>query len=208
MKRIKVECEPGEVIDIGGMKFVVLDVENGHDDCADTLFILALSGVGQSRFGLCNNYAESELRDAVGVWLERMELCCIKPSLLVKREIDLTTLDGYKDYGKLTVAAAPLTLDEARKYSEIIPNANQMCWLATGWSGLDNSDCEGVLGVESNGLWKQSSCLHIGGIRPALKVSADIFADTPREKSLQDISTEDLLNEIHRRIECREEVRE
>ena len=204
MKRIKAEYKPGDIVDIGGMKFVVLDVERGPDHYPSTLFILTLSGIGQSDFGSCNNYAESELRKSVGEWLERMEFRCINSSLLVRREVDLTTLDGYKGYGKLTVAAAPLTLDEARKYSEIIPNANQMCWLATGWGGLETSDCDGVLAVESNGNWVHKSCVNIGGIRPALKVSEDIFSDIPQEKSLQYISTEDLLSEIHRRIESGE----
>lgn len=205
MRRITVECDPGEIADIGGMKFVVLDVERHCGNYPDTMFLLALSGVGQSCFGSCNNYAESELRKAVGEWLERMEMLNkLQPHLIVRREIDLTTLNGYKGYGKLTVAAAPLTLDEARKYADIIPSANQMCWLATGWSGLDDSDCDGALAIESTGNWVHENCNRIGGVRPALKVSADIFVDMSKEKCLHDISTEDLLSEIHRRIESGE----
>ena len=116
------------------------------------------------------------------------------------REIDLTTLDGSGCYGKLTVKAAPLTLDEARKYADIIPNAERWCWLATGWSGPSKSDGDLALYVSSSGDWSDGYCSSSHGIRPALKAPSILFEDSEAGLDLSKIPTDDLLQEIHRRL--------
>ena len=134
MKKYAVLHEPGDIVTLAGTRFVVLDVER-RGSLPDSLFLLALESVGASEFGSSNNYAESDLKKAVDKWLEDMGKRGLDNAKLIPREIDLTTLDGSGCYGKLSVKAAPLTLDEARKYADIIPNAERWCWLATGWSG-------------------------------------------------------------------------
>ena len=119
---------------------------------------------------------------------------------LIPREIDLTTLDGSGCYGKLSVKAAPLTLDEARKYADIIPNAERWCWLATGWSGPSKSDGDLALYVYTNGGWVNVSCSDSHGIRPALKAPSILFEDSAAGLDLSKIPTDDLLQEIHRRL--------
>ena len=109
MKKYAVLHEPGDIVALAGTRFVVLDVERR----------------GKSEFGSSNNYAESDLKKAVDKWLEDMGKKGLDNAKLIPREIDLTTLDGSGRYGKLSVKAAPLTLDEARKYADIIPNAER-----------------------------------------------------------------------------------
>ena len=138
MKKYAVLHEPGDIVTLAGTRFVVLDVER-RGSLPDSLFLLALESVGESEFGSSNNYAESDLKKAVDKWLEDMGKKGLDNAKLIPREIDLTTLDGSGCYGKLSVKAAPLTLDEARKYTDIIPNAERWCWLATGWSGRSSS---------------------------------------------------------------------
>lgn len=171
MKKYAVLHEPGDIVTLAGTRFVVLDVER-RGSLPDSLFLLALESVGESEFGSSNNYAESDLKKAVDKWLEDMGKKGLDNAKLIPREIDLTTLDGSGCYGKLSVKAAPLTLDEARKYADIIPNAERWCWLATGWSGPSKSDGDYALYVYSNGVWLLSSCgcSSSSGIRPALKV--------------------------------------
>lgn len=167
MKKYAVLHEPGDIVTLAGTRFVVLDVER-RGSLPDSLFLLALESVGESEFGSSNNYAESNLKKAVEKWLEDMGKRGLDNAKLIPREIDLTTLDGSGCYGKLSVKAAPLTLDEARKYADIIPNAERWCWLATGWSGPSKSDGDLALYVYSNGGWSYNYCSYSYGIRPAL----------------------------------------
>ena len=119
---------------------------------------------------------------------------------LIPREIDLTTLDGSGCYGKLSVKTAPLTLDEAREYADIIPNAERWYWLATGWSGPSKPDGGYALCVNSDGGWDSSGCSRSHGIRPALKAPSILFEDPAACLDLIKIPTDDLLQEIHRRL--------
>lgn len=200
MKKYAVLHEPGDIVTLAGTRFVVLDVER-RGSLPDSLFLLALESVGTSEFGSYNNYAKSDLKKAVDKWLEDMGKRGLDNAKLISREIDLTTLDGSGRYGKLSVKAAPLTLDEARKYADIIPNAKQWCWMATGWSSPSKSDGDFALCVYSNGDWYGlGGCSDSYGIRPALKVPSILFEDSEAGLDLSKIPTDDLLQEIHRRL--------
>lgn len=191
MKKYAVLHEPGDIVTLAGTRFVVLDVER-RGSLPDSLFLLALESVGASEFGSSNNYAESDLKKDV----DKRGLDNAK---LIPREIDLTTLDGSGCYGKLSVKAAPLTLDEAREYADIIPNAERWCWLATGWSGPSKSDGDLALCINSDGGWFGSYCSGSFGIRPALKAPSVLFEDSEAGLDLSKIPTDNLLQEIHRR---------
>ena len=198
MKKYVVLPEPGDIVTLAGTRFVVLDVES-RSRLPDSLFLLALESVGASEFGSSNNYAESDLKKTVYKWLEDMGKKGLDNAMVIPREIDLTTLDGSGCYGKLSVKAAPLTLDEARKYADIIPNAERWYWLATGWSGPSKSD-NYALSVHSDGEWNGGYCSNSNGVRPALKISSILFEDSEAGLDLSNIHTDDLLQEIHRRI--------
>ena len=176
MKKYAVLHEPGDIVTLAGTRFVVLDVER-RGSLPDSLFLLALESVGASEFGSSNNYAESDLKKAVDKWLEDMGKRGLDNAKLIPREIDLTTLDGSGCYGKLSVKAAPLTLDEARE-----------------------SDGDLALYVNSNGDWGSNYCSYSFGIRPALKAPSILFEDSEAGLDLSKIPTDDLLQEIHRRI--------
>lgn len=96
--------------------------------------------------------------------------------------------------------AAPLTMDEARKYADIIPNCDDACWLATGWGGPEHYGATSALGVSTNGYWNYSGCSSSYGIRPALVISSLLLA-SKEEPDLSEASTEELLEELRRRIE-------
>lgn len=201
MKKTAVSHKPGDIIEIAGKKFVVLDdlspfseESEGHD-----LLILSLESQGESRFGENNNYAESELRRRTAAWLDDLLDHGVDPDLIRSRTIDLTTLDGHGEYGTLEVKAAPLTLDEARKYAKVIPNCDDACWLATGWGGPEYFGATIALFVGTNGLWYYNGCSLSYGIRPALVISSFLLP-SENEPDLSEVSTEDLLEEVRRRI--------
>lgn len=209
MKKTAVSHKPGDIIEFAGSKFVVLDIldpssgvpeGHGYTDNGPDLFILSLESQGESRFGDSNNYAESELRRQTAAWLDDLLAHGVDPDLLRTRTLDLTTMDGHGKYGELTVKAAPLTIDEARKYADVIPNCDDACWLATGWGGPGYFGATLALLVYTNGYWNRSSCSLSYGIRPALVISSLLLA-SKEEPYLSEASTEELLEELRRRIE-------
>lgn len=199
MKKYAVMYEPGDIVTLAGTEFVVLDVEH-RGTLPDSLFILAKNTVGSSNFGRFNNYEDSDLRMAVEEWLEGMEKKSLDLDRIIPREIDLTTLDGCALYGKLNVKAAPLTLDEARRYSGRIPDADSWYWLATGWSGPLKGDKGLALHVDSNGGWGNVNCSYSFGIRPALKIPSDLLNNSADKLDLSEVPTDTLLEEIRRRV--------
>lgn len=202
MKINKIRYEPGDIITLAGTEFVILDVEY-RKTLPDGLFILTKNTVGSSNFGRLNDYEGSDLRMAVEEWLKGMEKKGLDLDRIIPREIDLTTLDGCALYGKLNVKAAPLTLDEARRYSSRIPNADNWYWLATGWSGPLKGDKDVALRVLSDGCWRYYNCSGSLGIRPALKIPADLLSDPVDKPDLSEVPTDTLLEEIHRRTMSR-----
>lgn len=187
-----VSLNPGDIITLADVKFAVLDIIDGNP------FVVALTNQGSSRFGDSNNYANSTLRNVVENWLEDLD---IDTDLVMEREIDLTTLDGYKGYGKLKVKAAPLTMDEARKYAELIPDPDDWSWLATGWGAPEHFGSQHALYVHSDGSWSNGSCSNSDGIRPALMLSSALLTSVEIKTDLSDVSTDDLMAELKRRIE-------
>ena len=57
-----------------------------------------------------------------------------------------------------------------------------------------------ALCVNSNGDWGNNYCSNSYGIRPALKVPSILFEDSEAGLDLSKIPTDDLLQEIHRRL--------
>ena len=209
MKKTAVSHKPGDIIEFAGSKFVVLDIldpssgvpeGHGYTDNGPDLFILSLESQGESRFGDSNNYAESELRRQTAAWLDDLLAHGVDPDLLRTRTLDLTTMDGHGKYGELTVKAAPLTIDEARKYADVIPNCDDACWLATGWGGPGYFGATHALYVYTDGSWYGNYCSNSYGIRPALVISSLLLA-SKEEPYLSEASTEELLEELRRRIE-------
>lgn len=209
MKKTAVSHKPGDIIEFAGSKFVVLDIldpssgvpeGHGYTDNGPDLFILSLESQGESRFGDSNNYAESELRRQTAAWLDDLLAHGVDPDLLRTRTLDLTTMDGHGKYGELTVKAAPLTIDEARKYADVIPNCDDACWLATGWGGPGYFGATSALLVYTHGDWSGNYCSDSYGVRPALVISSLLLA-SKEEPYLSEASTEELLEELRRRIE-------
>lgn len=202
MKKTAVSHKPGDIIELAGIKFVVL--EDRGPVCSDSteseLFIMALESQGQSIFGDTNNYAESDLRRRVAGWLDELLDHGVNPDFVRSRVLDLTTLDGHGKYGTLETKAAPLTMDEARKYADVIPDPDEVCWLATGWGGPGYFGSALALLVRSNGDWYSRSRSSSYGIRPALVISS-LLLTSEDEPDLSEFSTDELLAEVRRRIE-------
>lgn len=84
-------------------------------------------------FGSDNNFAKSDLREHLnGAYMDTLTQG--NHGEILKRAIDLTAVNGSKQYGIDTCCIAPLTFDEYRKYHDIIPKPEKWEWSVTPWS--------------------------------------------------------------------------
>lgn len=174
----------GETITVNGVKCLVLDEINGNP------FVIALEVGIDFVFGNSNNYKESTLRKGAEAWLKKTGIKAIP------RDVDLTAMDGYKGYGSLNTAVAPLTFDEYRKYNHILtPHIKNWFWLVTPWGSpeKDNWASNGVCFVYGDGSADYNSYDSSSGLAPA-------FILDKNEKSLSDFTNEELIAELNKRL--------
>lgn len=188
----------GDIITINGTKLLILDLIEGNP------FVIAFDLDISTHFSKdsINDYRSSRLRTVCDDWFANFTQG-EKTIPIIPRALDLTTMDGSKDYGVISVRSAPLTFDEWRKYSEVITlNTQQAFWLATGWtqSKWDNDGDEYVCSVSSYGQPYYTYDYISLGLVPAFIIDKSYF--TTPSFTLSAISTEDLLNELQHRTKA------
>lgn len=121
----------------------------------------------KSEFGKTNNYAESYIRDYLVNSELAVELKKEFGDKLVPISIDLTSMDGFKDYGIVEgdILAIP-TVQLLMKFGECIPLIDNWYWLATPNQTHARKDSRYVLYVFSNGNVDCSVCGYDRGVRP------------------------------------------
>lgn len=83
------------------------------------------------RFGKNNNWAESDWREYLnGEYLEVLEQKFGSENI-VEHKVDLTSMDGFDDYGYTMDKVAIRTFDEFRETSKGVGLADDLEWLAT-----------------------------------------------------------------------------
>lgn len=113
MKTAVQNITPGKVIDYHGEPCLVLEHRK------DGTLLLHLEQMTHA-FGSTNNFAASSLRAHLnGPYLR--SLTDGSPDEVITRTVDLTALNGSTEYGTCDCKVAPLTLDELRKYHDILP---------------------------------------------------------------------------------------
>lgn len=124
-------------------------------------------------FGDSNNFAESKLHEHLnGDFLDA--LTENHTDDVLPRTVDLTALNGSKEYGSVECKVAPLTLDEYRKYCSIIPLPESWEWLSTPWSTPEvNEDDTWVMGLGTDGYLGRSYYYVSYGSRPAFLIPSD-----------------------------------
>lgn len=121
----------------------------------------------RSEFGKTNNYAESYVRsDLVNSELA-IDLKKEFGDKLVPISLDLTSMDGFKDYGTAEgdILAIP-NIQLLMKFGESIPLIDNLYWLATPNQTPARKDAHCVLFVDSCGYVDCSDCDYCRGVRP------------------------------------------
>ena len=123
--------------------------------------------IKKSEFGKNNNYAESYIRNELINSELAAELKKEFGDKLVPISLDLTSMDGFKDYGtvKGDILAIP-NIQLLMKFGESIPLIDIWYWLATPNQTPKRKDARCVRYVYSSGSVGYDGCDYCRGVRP------------------------------------------
>ncbi len=192
MKKPVLNIAPGQTVNYHGEPCLVLEHRK------DGTMLLHLDQMTHA-FGSSNNFAASSLRAHLnGPYLA--SLTDGNPDEIITRTVDLTALNGSKEYGSCECKVAPLTIDELRKYHDILPLPERFEWSVTPWSTpkVDEDDTW-VLGLLTNGNVNNRGCYSTVGSRPAFLVPSNLPVEV-EGNPLEQYSTRELAEEIFRRL--------
>lgn len=192
MKKPVLNIAPGQTVNYHGEPCLVLEHRK------DGTMLLHLDQMTHA-FGSSNNFAASSLRAHLnGPYLA--SLTDGNPDEIITRTVDLTALNGSKEYGSCECKVAPLTIDELRKYHDILPIPERFEWSVTPWSTpAVNEDDTWVTGLNSDGGIGISGCTNTGGSRPAFLIPSNLPVEV-EGNPLEQYSTRELAEEIFRRL--------
>lgn len=192
MKTPVLNIAPGKTVDYHGEPCLVLEHRK------DGTLMLHLDQMTHA-FGSSNNFAASSLRSHLnGPYLR--SLTDGNPDEIITRTVDLTALNGSKEYGTCECKVAPLTLDELRKYHDILPLPESFEWSVTPWSTPEvNEDDKWVMGLGTSGNVNGRSCASTYGSRPAFLIPSSLTVEAEDTNPLEQYSTRELAEELFRR---------
>ena len=121
----------------------------------------------RSEFGRTNNYADSYIRNELINSELAAELKKEFGDKLVPISLDLTSMDGFKDYGTVEgdILAIP-NIQLLMKFGENIPLIDNLYWLANPNQTPKRNDSRCVRYVLSNGFVGCDGCDCVVGVRP------------------------------------------
>lgn len=163
--------KPGEVVEISGMEWMILD------KLPDGYFAILNSFYGKTRMfdSDSSNWKESSLREELNTsFLEKINTP-FDGNAVVEFDRNLLALDGQTEYGTCRDKISLLTVDEYRKYRKYLPNMDKWWWLITPWSTPYNDYFKSVAVVSSSGGVYYGDCYYDCGVRPACIFSSSIF---------------------------------
>lgn len=192
MKKPVLNIAPGQTVNYHGEPCLVLEHRK------DGTMLLHLDQMTHA-FGSSNNFAASSLRSHLnGPYLA--SLTDGNPDEIITRTVDLTALNGSKEYGSCECKVAPLTIDELRKYHDILPLPERFEWSVTPWSTpAVNEDDTWVMGLYSDGGIVNYYCTNTYGSRPAFLIPSNLPVEV-EGNPLEQYSTRELAEEIFRRL--------
>lgn len=192
MKKPVLNIAPGQTVNYHGEPCLVLEHRK------DGTMLLHLDQMTHA-FGSSNNFAASSLRSHLnGPYL--VSLTDGNPDEIITRTVDLTALNGSKEYGSCECKVAPLTIDELRKYHDILPVPERFEWSVTPWSTpAVNEDDTWVMGLSSSGNIYSGGCNDSYGSRPAFLIPSNLPVEV-EGNPLEQYSTRELAEEIFRRL--------
>jgi hypothetical protein len=192
MKTAVSNVAPGQVVKFHGEPCIVLEHRT-----AGTLLVTAAQI--KSSFGSTNNFAASSFREHLnGAFADALTKG--HADELITREVDLTALNGSKEYGSCECKVAPLTFDEIRRFHGLLPKPESWEWSATPWSTpcVDEDDTW-VMGLYTHGSVSNYYCYSTIGSRPAFLLPSNYVVEP--ENALASYTTRELVEELFSRAD-------
>ena len=192
MKTAVSNVAPGQVVKFHGEPCIVLEHRT-----AGTLLVTAAQI--KSSFGSTNNFAVSSFREHLnGAFADALTEG--HADELITREVDLTALNGSKEYGSCECKVAPLTFDEIRRFHGLLPKPESWEWSATPWSTpCVDGDETWVMGLYTSGVVGLDSCGNANGSRPAFLLPSNYVVEP--ENALASYTTRELVEELFSRAD-------
>lgn len=136
------------------------------------------------RFGKNNNWAESDWREYLnGEYLEVLEQKFGSENI-VEHKVDLTSMDGFDDYGYTMSKVAIRTFDEFRETSKGVGLADDLEWLATPNQTPSRGDTSCVQVVDGVGDVSYNGCdWNNCGVRPFFFLKSSIVVSLTKLES-------------------------
>ena len=162
---------PGEVVEIAGMEWMILD------KLPDGYFAILNGFYDKERMldSDSSNWKESSLREELNTsFLEKINMPH-DGNAVVEFDRNLLALDGQIEYGTCRDKISLLTVDEYRKYRKYLPNMGKWWWLITPWSTPCNDYFKSVAAVSPSGDVDYNFCNYGHGVRPVCIFSSSIF---------------------------------
>lgn len=170
-KKIVENLGVGDTFELAGLKWKILDITEKEYKC------LAERLEDNMKFDSKNNdWKTSDLRNYLNTDFYKKLAAEIGEENIIPFERDLLSLDGQTEYGKCEDKVSLLTVDEYRKYRNLIPNTDKYWWwLISPWSTPCNDYYESVTVVSPSGCISNYYFNFNCGFRPFVSFSSTIF---------------------------------
>lgn len=167
--------EIGDTFELAGLTWKMLDRTDKGIVC------LAERIKDSFDFGTNNDWKESSIRKYLNKEFYEKLVDEIGEDHVVTFERVLTSLDGQKEYGSCEDKVSIISLDEYRKYRELIPNEKYWWWTLTPDSTKCNNDTSWVCIVSPVGYVNIGSYGDGLGVRPFCILKSNIFVSKVEE---------------------------
>lgn len=164
---------PGEVFEIGGHDFIVLEQQEGQ-----TIVISKEIMVENVVFDdNTRDYNKSSLKKLVENDIQPAIESAVGTENVVEHEVALTSVDMQNEFKLCKCKVRPITFDEARKYNNLLVDENlpDWYWTCTPWSTEARGWKYSVAVVSPSGSVYDDCCSSHLGVRPVCILKSNIF---------------------------------
>lgn len=178
LKKLKAKLETekfaglkiGDTFELIGKKWKILDLnENGA-------FCFCMESLVYKTFDSeCNEWSSSNLRDYLNTEIYKKICGEIGEENVIEFERNLMSLDGQTEYGTCKDSVSLISIDEYRKYRNMIPNFDEWWWTLSPYSTKCNEDSSWVAVVLPGGFIRGRDFDYGSGVRPVCIFSSTIF---------------------------------
>ena len=133
-------------------------------------------------FGKDNNWANSEWRKYLNSEYYQEISDEFGKENINEHEVDLTSLDGYDDYGAVRDKVSAMTIDRYQRYHKYIGNVPEWNLLSTPDSTPSGYGASGVRCVSDDGGVDYAGCRDVGALRPFFILNSNLQVQKVNEK--------------------------